>query len=404
MLALTTGIAQIILALIYISAARSTSPSNYGTVITAIALGSSAVGFIDFGTNSYWIRELAKAELNRVELSNRMTSKLAIAFILAIVWIALVLITMHGSMLWMAGPIAFALIANQSLQVPLRGIARNDLVSLNVLTDKVVAGLVYLALALAGVEAVSRLWIALSFGAITAAFFGWLWTPEKLRPSFRFRVRTNPWRGSGHYGVSTLAISAQTLDLPILAVVAGPFAAGVYGAVNRWTQPMGLLSSAFVSASLPFMAKAHSFKEGLVLVKKGLWLPALAVLGCVAILVCAPLIVVLFLGESYTGSVVVLQALAVATMVGIINQPLVVFLQARGYDRPVAWLMGCTVAMQLCLVALLGSRFGSIGAALAIIALQTMLFICSMVLVVIIWKRDAQQNYASASSSLQTDS
>jgi len=387
MLAATTGLAQLILAVIYVVTARSTNPSEYGLAVAAIAAGTSAVGLLDFGTNSYWIREIAQSRISVGVLSQRLTGKIVVAGVASVLWVVVSATFLGGSKLWVAGPVGLAIMTNQALQVPLRGLARNDLVALNVLSDKVAAGLFFIILGMVNVEPVDRLWICLVVGSCCAAALGWLWTPRDRRPTFSMTVRANPWTGAGHYGLSTLATGAQAYDLPILGVVGGAYAAGVYGAVNRWTQPMGLLSGAFVSAGLPFMASATSFRAGLAVVRRGLWLPAAAIAICIVVVCVAPTFVSIILGTEYGAAASVLQTLALATILGIVNQPLFVFLQARRHEKSVAWLMIAGVVVQLTLVVTLGSTMGALGAAIAIATLQTILLVGCTVVLVRIWKR-----------------
>lgn len=386
LLAATTGLAQLLLAALYIVTARATVPAKYGVMVAAIAVGLSAVAFIDFGTNSYWIREIAQSRIRVDELSRRVTGKLTVAAVFAASWTIILGTCAPNSMLWVAGPICMTGIWNQTLQVPLRGLARNDLVALNVLSDKVTASLMFVALRGSGMATVDRLWLSLVAGSLCAGVLGWLWTPHDRRPRVGFGFNFNPWSGAGHYGLSTFAIGAQTYDLPILGLVGGGFAAGVYGAVNRWTQPMGLLSSAFVSASLPFMAGAGSFREGLRIVKRSLWLPFLAAAVSLGVALMSPTIISILLGPAYRDSAAVLQALAFATVLGIINQPLYVFLQARRYDRAVSWLMVAGVTVQLTLVITLGAALGALGAALAIVGLQVILLIGCMTITIRLWR------------------
>jgi O-antigen/teichoic acid export membrane protein len=370
LLAAATGIAQVIVAVIYVYSARTAGPHDYGLIVSAIALGTSAVGFVDFGTNSLWTRDIARGVLSRDLLGRRIANKLIAAVVLAVAWTTAAAVLFPSTQLWTAGPIAFGLIFSQSLQVPLRGIARNDLVALSVLLDKIIAGGIFWLLASADLDGATRLWVCLVLGSFASGSLAWICTPKLTRPRVVPDVKINPWAGSRHYGASTLASSAQALNLPALAVVSSASASGVFGAVNRWTQPMGLFSSAFVAASLPHVAKAPTLRDGLRHIKSGLWLIGVAIVLSLAAIAIAPAIVPFLLGHEFSSSVGVLQLLGVATILGIINQPLVVFLQARQRDRAVAWMLGLSMLGQLGLVLALGGWLGAAGAALALLAYQ----------------------------------
>ena len=370
LLAGATGIAQLIVALVYVAAARSASPATFGSIVTAIAVGTSVVGFIDFGTNSLWVREIARKTLSPKDFSLRVSSKILVASMLAILWLIPSVMLFPGSSYWMAAPIFFSLLLNQTAQVALRGMAKGELVAWSILADRVVVASVLGILMVAGVSAAEALWIALTIGSVAAAGMGWLMTPVAARPRPAIRIRTNPWKGSGYYGLNTIAISGQGLDLPIISAVGGPAAAGLYGAVNRWTQPMGLLASAFASASAPFVAHSGTWELAWHHVRKSVWLLCVAIGVCIGVAIGAPWIVDLLIGPQYEGSSMVLRILALGTIPAILNQPLVVFLQALGHDRIVSFITLGSVVCQLAMVALITSLLGALGAAVAFAGLQ----------------------------------
>lgn len=392
LLAGATGIAQLIVALVYIAAARSTDPENFGPVVTAIALGTAAVGFIDLGTNSFWVREIARNQLSPEEFSLRGSGKLALAAILAILWLICCRLFFEDSSYWMAGPVFLALLLNQTTQVALRGMARAELVAWSILTDRLVVAIVLASLSAAGANAAQSLWLALTAGSVTAAVMGWLVTPALSRPRLRLRLRTNPWKGSGFYGLNSIAISGQGLDILIIGAVGGHAAAGLYGAVNRWTQPMTLLASAFASASVPFVAHSGTWKLAWPHVRKGIWLLGVAIAVCLGVAIGATWIVDLLLGPRYAESAIVLKVLALGTIPAILNQPLAVFLQSLGQDRIVSFITLGSVVCQLALVAFIASMFGALGAALGFAAVQVLILAGLSTIAIVTAKEVATQS------------
>lgn len=372
-LAGSTGTAQIIMALLYILTARSSAPSEFGLVVTAVALGSTAVGVLDFGTNSYWTREMAAGRLSSVLLGERLASKVFYAAVGSSVWTAVTWIWVPSTSLWMAGPVALSLLVSQSFQVPLRGLGRGDLVAVAVLIEKSAAAAVFFLVLALGYPPISGLWFALFLSGLSCAVLCWRLTPEGNRPALRVRSTTNPWAASGHYGIATVALTAQSLDVPILSTFGGASAAGIYAAVSRWTQPMSLLAGAFSSASAPHIAKAHSAYAAWQSAKKSIWLLWAAVGLCVVTAILAPVLVDTLLGPSYTGAGDVLRVLAASTVFAIANQPLYVFLQSRGFDKPIALITILSVLLQLALVAVLSGSMQGLGAALAQLCTQIIL-------------------------------
>jgi len=147
-------------------------------------------------------------------------------------------------------------------------------------------------------------------------------------------------------------------------------AAGVYGAVNRWTQPISLLSDAFRAASVPYVASAPSAIAAVKHLRSGAWLPVLAIVACIVAIVAAPWLVALLLGSRWSEATVVLQLLAIGTIVGIVAQPLYVLLMTRGWDRAGATVMVVSVAVSLATVAVLSPRYGATGGGVAFVTGQ----------------------------------
>lgn len=380
MLAGTTGLAQLITAAMYIVAARGVTPREYGLVVTAISIGMAAVGFADFGTNALWIRELARGRLSPGGLGPRLFTKLALIGVCSVVWLLVVLVVSPGSLIWAAGPIAIAILANQTLQVPLRGAGRGDLAAVSVLCDRVSGAIAMVALIVAGVSTSTALWLSLVLGSLIAAVAGWVLTPRNGRARIWGRLWANPWSGAGYFGLYGVSTSAQSLDIAVMSSFGGPAVAGVYGAVNRWTQPMGLLVGAFSSASAPYVARSTTWHDAWSHVRSAIWLPLAAIATCLGVVMLAPYLVPVLIGPKYAGSVGVLQILALATIPGILNQPLAVFLQAIGLDRIVAIIMTVNVVIALVLIGFLSGLFGAVGAAVA--ALVTQGFVAAALIVV----------------------
>jgi O-antigen/teichoic acid export membrane protein len=368
---MATGIAQLTTAGMYIVAARGVLPEQFGPVVSIIALATAIVGFVDFGTNSLWVREIARGALPPRFLGERILAKLGLALVAGALWCAVVLIAWPSGQYWAVAPISLSLLANQTAQVPLRGIGRADLAAVAVLCDRITGAVVMLLLVVLQVNPPTALWVALVCGSAMATVCAWRLAPRHARARFTPYRWVNPWSGAGFYGVSNLATSAQSLDLSVMSAFGGPAIAGVYGAVNRWTQPLGLLVGAFSSASVPFVARADSWKEAWNHIRSAAWLPIAAILSCLAVFFLSPVLVTILIGSRYSNSVPVLQILALATIPGIINQPLAGFLQALRLDRAVAIIMTTNVIVVLALIAVLSALFGAPGAATAALVTQS---------------------------------
>ena len=373
-LAGSTAIAQGLVALVYLFAARGSEPSEFGLTIAAIALGLSAVGFIDFGTGSHWVREFAGGRMTNDELGRRTAVKVFVSLLLGLLWLGISLVFFPSTQLWIASPIMVAFVVNMASAVPLRGRARGELVAISIVAERVVAaGLFFVLLFFNVGPATTILWISLVLGSLTATCINWQMTSKSERPLLSLRPLGNPWQGSRYFGIAAVANGAQNLDLAVLAAVAGPAAAGLYGAVNRWTQPMTLLAGAFSSAAAPFIAQSADIHSAWISIRRSIWMPLGAVAVSLFVFLTAPILVPFLLGISYEGSVDILRVLALACIPSIISQPLYVTLQFLGYDKFVAVTMTILVIPQLLLVIFLGSSFGAMGAAWVFLGFQLVL-------------------------------
>jgi O-antigen/teichoic acid export membrane protein len=374
-LAASTAAAQILTALIYLFAARVSGPTAFGQVVTAIAIATSAVGVLDFGTNSLWIRETAKGALKSHDLARRALSKVLIALVVFAIGGAVLYAVSPNPWLWTAAPIGMFLLVSQTAQVPLRAHSRIGVVALSLIVDRVIGMLVLFAGMLVGADGAASLWLALVCGSIGSTVLLVSQMPGRRRLLVAPELGNLPWRGSGFYGLSSMAATSQVLDVAIMSAVAGPAAAGIYGAVNRWTQPMGLAVSAFAAAAVPVVARAQSWSAAWPQVKRALWLPGAALGACVVVIIGAPTFVDILVGDAYAESATVLRVLAFGTLFAIVNQPVAVFLQSLGRDRAVSFVTLGLVAVQLALVAVLASLYGSVGAAYAFLVAQAVMLI-----------------------------
>jgi O-antigen/teichoic acid export membrane protein len=256
-------------------------------------------------------------------------------------------------------------------------------IAVSLMVDRAV-GLAVLGIALfAGADGAATLWLALIAGSTASTSLLVLRMPHRETLARVRAFSRKPWKGSGFYGLSTVAISAQVLDVAMISVVAGPAAAGIYGAVNRWTQPMALAVTAFAASAVPVVARSRSWAVAWPQVKRAVWLPLAAMLACVIAFLAAPYFVDLLVGDAYAESADVLRVLAVGTLFAIANQPLAVFQQSLGRDRPVSFAITFSVILQLVLVGVFASIHGPVGGAWAFVFAQVS--ICVLLLLVLIY-------------------
>ena len=375
--ALTVALAtsQVAIATAYIVAARGTTPAAFGSAVVVISVGLVAAGIFDFGSNALAIREIAKGAMPIGEFRGRALIKLVLAIVVGLVATAIELSWPGSRAGWLAAaPVALAMIATQTAQVPLRANARGVQVAVVVALDRAVVLSIVVLVARAGGPAAEWLWVAMVAGSITSGVAAWL-LGARLQSTENREAMTfvSPWKGSGHFGLAGAFVSGQGLDVSVTGLAAGPAAAGVYGAVNRWTAPMGLLSTAFTQASVPFVSRAESGARAVADMRRHAWILLLAIASCVVVALAAAPFVDFVMGDAYAGSALVLAVMAVGTIPAIINQPLAMFHQSRGNERFVARTIGGAVVVQMMLILVLAAAVGAVGAAWAFLIAQTAL-------------------------------
>ncbi|TCK20929.1 lipopolysaccharide biosynthesis protein [Pseudonocardia endophytica] len=374
-IAIGLGASQLLTAVIFVAAARASSPQNFGVVAAAVSLGLVVAGVVDFGTSNMWVRDLANGNSHIGEVSARATGKICIC---VLIFGVSGLVTIAGGVDWRylaACPIGISFLLKQTADVGLRAGSRGHHYAISGLIDKATAFALFLTLLALEAPADLAMCIALSAGPIFGGAFSWIVTSPSLRVTPRSSfLKFWPWRRALGYGSYSSAISLQNLDVSLLALFGGPQSAGLYGAVTRWTQPMGMVSTAVSSASIPYIAKAPSNAAAIAQVRRTYWILGLAILACVCVASFAPVLVPLLVGDAYSGSVGILQILALGTIPAVLNQPMAVFLQARHFDRFVSVVIGIGVGVQLTSLIGLIPLMGALSAAVAFLLAQIVIF------------------------------
>jgi len=343
-------------------------PADFGVIATAMALGAVGAGVLDFGSNSYWIRELASGRLTRDQLSPRVATRFLLAFAAAIT-ITLVA-SLTDSRFIATGILLLSTTAVTVLLVPLRAARRAELVGILTATNRAVSIGSYFVLRFFSVDAGQALWISIALGDLS--LIAYVGIRQRSHLGFGPRRLSNPWVGAKWYSLSTLSVSAQQLDLPILTACAGAGAAGIYGGVARWVQPMMLATGSFTAAIAPFLAAQADLRAARSQVLRASWILIVTILISVGVILIAPWLVHTLLGPEYVGATAVLRWLAAAMTLNAIAQPLLAALMSRQFDHVAAVIMLAAVTMQLATVAALAPTLGAVSAGVGMFASQSL--------------------------------
>lgn len=373
-LAASTVIAQVLLAVTFILAARSTAPADFGVIAAGIAAGTFMCGVIDFGGHAYWLRRYAKHPLETHAGPAVLSQKILLASLLALAIAVLGVTTSFAiSKYWWFGLYGVCLLSEQASQVSLRAEMAVGKVALASLLSRTTALAGYGVSVLAGAP-LDGLWVALCIGSLVGGCFANYSSLASHRLRFRMR-RLNPWAEGPSFGIASIATAARNLDLPILTAVAGPTSAGVYAAVNRWTQPMSILPNSVSSMLIPHVARASSWREVVAHARRVSWMLFSTALLCVAVGISADWLVLILIGAQYEDAGAVLRILALGSLVAVVNQPLYSVLLTVGAHRVVSAITVAGTVAQLALVVGLGLQFGAIGAAWSFALTQVLLLL-----------------------------
>jgi O-antigen/teichoic acid export membrane protein len=254
--------------------------------------------------------------------------------------------------------------------VPLRAARRAQLVGWLTVLGRTVATIAFFGQMALGVQPGCALWISLALGDLSLIVYVGASERSRLLPNF-FTL-SNPWAGAKWFSLTSLSTSAYQLDLPIVALFANAGAAGIYGGVNRWIQPMVLTTSAFASAAAPFIAAESDLRALQRQVLRASWILAATIVLSAGVLFTAQPLVIVLLGHAYANSAAVLQWLAAGMVVNTIALPLIVLLQSRRFDHRAAIIMLVSVGIQLIVVAAMAPTLGALSAGIGFFISQVL--------------------------------
>jgi O-antigen/teichoic acid export membrane protein len=363
-----SAIGQLVMAAAYAVTARDAGPAAFGGVAIAIGWGLTIGSVSDLGVGSYCVREFAAGRMPMEEAVERLVARCC-AVGLAVVVVLGAALWLRSSYVALAALLALATVVEQSVQTPLRALALSDRVAISSVIDRLALGACFSLLAWPlHVSPQLALGVSVCVGPACGAVAACGFIPRSRR-RLRFKA-VNPWRGAGGFGAFQLALAVQSLDMPVVGLIGGPSAAGLYGAVNRWVTPTTMTADAFSSAALPFFSRSSSLAEAWSSVRRSTWLLWIAATGTVALAIAAYPLTILVLGSGYRDAGGVLMLMCAGALLVLINQPVATFLLSQGHDRSVASIVVLCVAIQMLVVCASARNLGGISGGLGYFVFQ----------------------------------
>lgn len=362
------GGAQLITALTFLFLARQLEPASFGALAALYGVAMFVSILLEFGATNSSVRELARDATSK---SFRQTyyARVAQTSVLAVILLfasfafgearPVFLVLLLGSV---------SALARVSM-APLRARQSTRMVGALLVLEKLVVAVLVLIATTAGMMT-GNLFVLLSAisAMLTAMLAHAVWGGFTL--SARVVLLRNPFGGSSHMGITSVAVGLQTLDAAVLAAAAGPQVAGIFAAVGRWTQPMSLVAQAVTQSALAGMALAKTTSEALWTLKHNLYIIALTAVPLALVAVFAEPLVLALLGPTYSDSVPVLRLLAAAVIFGSLNSPMSAFLQTRQDERFTTLVLAIGIPCQIALMGSLAAVTGATASAGAVVVTQ----------------------------------
>lgn len=375
------GLAQLLSALAFLVAARSLGVADFGyaSVLYGVALFVSVI--VDFGAVQFWTRELA-AGRNVGMFFPQLRSRTLILIVatglvgvsaLLVLWVGL-----PGNIVdWAAVVVLASLTALMRVAAsPLRADVLIARLTLSIAFEKLVFFvLIFVLTFLSSLTPLLLLISACVSGTCALIMTVLLW-PRSYRAGLRRRqgnLLSNPLGGMRFLGISGIAVGLQSLDAAIIRVASGVHAAGLYAAVGRWTQPMSLVASSVTQSTYADMARSKSDREALRILASSTVVLSFTAVPLVVVAIFSESLVTVLLGDEFRGSADVLRVLCLAASFGVLNSPMLAYLQARSDERLTSIVLVIAMPLQMALMAVLSASGGATAAALAVLVIQFLL-------------------------------
>lgn len=364
----SSALGQLVVLVTYAIAARRLGPSDFGAIAVAIGWGLTAGALSDLGVSGYCVRQVANGSMSLRQAAQRLAGRSAWVSLAAA--IAIVVAQAIDSQLVVAAALLAAVsVLEQSMQAPLRALGMSERAALSSVVDRAVVGAAFwILLSLPGISAAGCLVASLITGSLAGSVAAACLIPPAARTLGR--PTRNPWRGAGGFGVFQLALTVQSLDIPLVSAFGGSAAAGLYSAVSRGSLPASTIADAFSGAALPLFARAKHLREAWEAVRRSTWLLYMAAVGTMVMIIFASPLTTLVFGSRYRAGASTLVLMGLGALVVLANQPIATFLMAHGRERSVAKWVVVWVTIQLILVCVGSPKWGALAGGLGYLCFQ----------------------------------
>lgn len=318
--------------------ARWETVSNFGIVISVLALAIVAHSLIDFGLTTYLIKERAakiREHLYSCFIYNKRIASFSALLIVGIFSALGVLVDAYYFYLVPIG-IWIAFERQSDLLIGFFIADGNNKLATTLLTHRrLVALLLFLFLYYIGLQAT----LAYSLGISIAALFSYIQVRRLLTEEIslldKALVNFNEvFKKSFPFWINSFFAQLRNVDVVIVTLIIGPAMGALFGAVNRLVSPLSMVSSSMAMVILPSVSKSeiasHEYYKYTFLAT------ALSSIPYVMLFFLAEYIVNLTLGEKYRGVIPLLEIISIGLILFSASSVLGSIMQGAGLQERVA--------------------------------------------------------------------
>lgn len=356
-------------------AARNLTVAEFGYLTGAYAIATLSTDISDLGTGMRYIvrHHSMQLEAARAELSKLITCRALVHVSLLLLWVAFGIATDTLAPATCAGALGFALSLRSTLQAAAR--ARQAYTESSVLIG-CERGFGLVLIILLSASTVAQTLGCLAAGSLAASI------PALYRERFRpgLAGTLSLYREARHFGVAALVSDLNAVEIPMVGLIAGAVASGLFAVPSRLLVPLGLLGGAVGAVLLrELSSRPADVIRGIVL--RTAFLVGVGVLLLVLpIAVFADPLLAATLGPDYGDAADAVRFGCAAAVASAAIQPIVAGLQSMHRDKLVALMATAQICLYLPLVAL-GAFLGQATGAAAAAAFAAVVGLCVAVAV-----------------------
>lgn len=388
---------------------RALQPSAFGKYSLALAVVQFGIIIVDFGFILSATQHIAKIRDSREEVTRYFWTvqyaRLILMFGSGIVILAVILCVptfqdIFGVAIAYLPVLAGTLIFPQWLFLGLGRVREVSIV--NIVARVLLVPLIILFVRQPSDAALAAFLSASSYivsGIICAGLIArWKLLTGFIRPKFKSAMEVS--RDSWPLFVSNIAFSLySTLNTVILGAVKGNYEVGLFSAADKLRFAAQTPSRAISTVFFPRVSRALSQDRRNALIMLAGLTAALSLVGlavCGGLFFLSDIVIRLFAGSSFGGSVSVLKILSLVCVVSAINTAFgTLGMVNLGMKREFSWIVVSSGLVNVALLLWLGRKYGADGAAISV--LTTEVLVCVLMATALLRKGVLREVYKALS-------